>query len=259
MSLLNAGDIIDRSGQFYRLHPAKILRIVVWNLAVGVLAAAVETVAYWFSPGGSPIASAATGAASLLALVVNVLAMIMLVRLAANEITGVTQAPLGFRAARRVFWPTLGVTLASGILIFLGAVAFVVPGLVFWTWFAFAPIAVALGVAPWKRAFAASRELSAGRFLAVFWRLIAPLLFFSLLEMVLILVAILLLQGTIRGIWSIELAADGAPLWFLLVANSTAELVRDLISPLFVFAVTILYFALKEQVTSSVESGKSDS
>lgn len=247
MKTIGAGDLIDRSTQFYRLHSRKILVIVFWNVLSGIVASSVETVANWTAPDGSFASTAVTIAVTALALAVNVVTYVMLVRLVVNEVKGVTMAAPGWKAARKAFWPTAAAIFGSAMLIFLGLVAFVVPGIVFWIWFAFAPIVAALGEERWTRSFSASREVSAGRFLTTSWRLAAPLVFFSLLQLVAVLIVILAFQGTVRGIWTIELMVSGAPLWFLLAVNATTEIVRDLLGPLYAIAITLLYLALKEE------------
>lgn len=244
---MGAGDLIDRGSQFYRLHLTAVLKIVTLNLAAGLVATAVETLAVWLYPNGSTVATIASVVASVVAIAVGVIAFTMLVRLVTNGIKGPTTTKTGFQASLERFWPTTFGVVGSGVLIFLGLVAFILPGVVFWTWFAFVPVVAALADASGWRIFSLSRELVAGRFLAILWRLAVPLCFFSLLQLVLVLIAILVLQGGIRGIWSIELMVSGAPLWFLLFVNGTTETVRQLLSPLFTIALTILYLTIKEK------------
>lgn len=248
--MISAGDIIDRSIQLYRRRFTAVLKLIFWNLLAGLAMTVVETLVLWIYPNGSPAATVVDLGAEVLAGAVAIFTLVLLIRFVRNEIHGENE-PNTWRAAAGVFWRTAGVWLVSFALIFLGLFALVVPGLIFWTWFAFAPQAAALEKIKFFKIFQHSRELSAGRFPAVFWRLFAPFAFFTLLQVVLILIVILVSQGAIRGIWSIELSYAGAPLWFLLLANILTELVRGLTVPLFVFPLTILYFALKEKPVGS--------
>jgi hypothetical protein len=250
-TLLGAGDIIDRSAQFYRAHLRTVLLLLVPNLAVGIALTATDTALYWLVPSGSIAASAALAAASVPALLVNVLTATLLIRLMVGAIKGPERG--GEVRWRSAVLPMTGAFLAVGPLVFLGTVAFVVPGVLFFVWFAFVPVLVATGRAKLMDAFEGSRALSAGRFGAVLWRLAAPMTFYFLLQIVLILLATFLLQGAVRGIWSIEIALEGAPLPLLLSIFGIHELVRTLLSPLFAFVSALLYLALEDSATVKSE------
>lgn len=248
MPLLGAGDIIDRSAQFYRTHAGTVLRIIGWNLAMGAVAAAADAILVWLWPDGSPTATAVSVVVAIPAAAISLLTMILLVRAVAIAVRGPERTPpVTWRDAWRSFWPVAGAFAGTAAILFLGFAAFIVPGIVFWGWFAFAPVLVALGLAPWKKSFAVSRELSAGRLVPTLWRLLAPAVFFSLFQLVAVLVLVLVSQGASRGIWSIELAAAGAPLWFLVAVSVATDLVRGLVAPLYAIALTLLCLSLLEE------------
>jgi hypothetical protein len=250
MHLLSAGDLIDRSTEFYRRHFVLTLKIISWNIIIGLTAALTETYLAWRFPNGSALSTILIALASLASLLVSIATMS---RLISSVTAVVNNQPLPtWKSVFKNFLPIFAAVMLSVLLIVLGLTVFIVPGIIFWIWFAFAPVITALGESNWRQSFGKSRLVSHGRFGMISWRLIAPFGFFALLQLVLLLVATLLIQGAGRGLWTIELIVEGAPLWLLLLANLASELVRDLLSPLFVFALTILYLAAKEE-TNPVE------
>ncbi|TAL18994.1 hypothetical protein EPN90_05025 [Patescibacteria group bacterium] len=246
-TLLTAGDIIDRSAQFYRLHLGKVLRVTVWSLAAGLAAGVAENLLLWLGQTDTLIGKIVLLLTGLPVMAVSVFVTLLLTRAMVREIKGAERCPAAtWRDAARSFWPMAATLILVTALIFLGGMAFLVPGVIFWTWFAFAPVAVATGDAGVKKSFGLSRELVAGKFFSVLWRLAAPMIFFFLLQLVMLLLTTLLLQGAVRGVWSIEILVAGAPLWFLLLLSLIMEVIRTAVLPLFVFSATMLYLALSD-------------
>lgn len=244
--LLSVGDLIDRSTQLYRTHAGMILRIIKWNILSSIVLAAVDILLLSTFPVRGTIASLLWGAALVLATAVSICTFILLVRYVVAAVTEHAHPDtLTWRAAIRSFWPVTGSLLASGAIVFLGTVAFLMPGAIFWVWFSFAPLLVILRQESWIQTFPKSRALSQGRFFQVLWRLAAPFLFYSVLQFVLMLLVPFLLQGSVLHTWS-ALPIETAPLWLRFLTHALADGLRELLSPLFVISLTLLFLSLTQ-------------
>ncbi|MBP9749038.1 hypothetical protein KBD18_02415 [Patescibacteria group bacterium] len=244
--LLSVGDLIDRSTQLYRTHAGMILRIIKWNILMSIALAGLDALLLHQFPDGGMVSSVIWGAALVLATVVSICTFILLVRYVVAAVTDHTHPDtLTWRAAIRNFWPVAGALLASGAVIFLGTVAFLVPGALFWVWFSFAPLLVILEQGPWLQSFPKSRALSADRFFPVLWRLAAPFFFYSILQFVLILLVPFLLQGSFLHTWS-AIPLETAPLWLRFATHAISNSFREIIGPLFTISLTLLFLSLTQ-------------
>lgn len=248
-TLLGAGDLIDRSAQLYKTHRRAILQIIIWNTLVSLIITLLDTalLARWSNSVQTTLLSLAL---TIPTLVVSLLTFILLVRYTSSIITGKSSDTwLSWRGAKKSFWKIAGLIIFLDVITSLGFLAFLIPGILFWVWFAFAPVLAVLEDKRWITALTESRTLSKEKFFPVLWRLAAPYIFFFLVQIVIILLTVFLLQGCVRGMWSIELNIIGAPLWFLLLVAGITDIIRSFLLPLFVFPVTLLSFALKETTT----------
>jgi hypothetical protein len=244
--LLSVGDLIDRSTQLYRTHASAILHIVKWNVLASIALAGLDSLLkHWF-PSGGILSSTVWGVALVLATAVSICTFIFLVRYVVAAGTDHTHPEtLTWRAAIQQFWPVAGALLASSAIVFLGTVAFLIPGVLFWVWFSFAPLLVILKQDSWLHTFAKSRALSVGRFFPVLWRLAAPFFFYSVLQFVLMLLVPFLLQGSFLHTWS-AMPLDTAPLWLHFATQAIADCLRELIGPMFTISLTLLFLSLTQ-------------
>lgn len=79
---------------------------------------------------------------------------------------------------RKFFWKAIGVGLIYGLVTLGGSLLLLVPGIIFAFWFYFSNLAVILDNKKPIEAMKFSKQLVAGRFGAVMWRLCAPTLIY---------------------------------------------------------------------------------
>lgn len=100
--------------------------------------------------------------------------------------------PSAFRSYRRVFGKRLGTVILTYFLVMVGTLAglllFVVPGVLFYTWFMFSLIVVVLEGSSVRRAFGRSKGLGAGYYLRNLG-LMSLLLLIALVLLIVVLVA----------------------------------------------------------------------
>ncbi|HEX9503663.1 MAG TPA: hypothetical protein VF974_05070 [Patescibacteria group bacterium] len=107
-----------------------------------------------------------------------------------------------FKIAKGKVVSYLITSLIAGLIVFLGFIIFIVPGIIFIVWYGFAAIVV---VAEGLRGMAALRQSKSyvkGRWGAVAWRLAAPILGLFLLQIIIALVFDRQIGGIIRLIVS---------------------------------------------------------
>lgn len=160
------------------------------------------------------------------------------------------------RAARPLIGSAILASLLAGLAVLGGLILFIVPGIIFAIWLAFAVYAVALDHKPATNALGASKQLVQRRWWSVFARIIVPILLS------------LTASGMITSIVS-------APLNWLIPAGPRGELppmtlgmaagfigsyavsfaINIFFSSLITCAMTILYIELKKMPTRT-ETGK---
>ena len=125
-----------------------------------------------------------------------------------------------------VFWTLAGVSLLQGLAILIGLVLLVVPGVVFLTWFAFAPVVVILDGTAGMQAFRRSRSLASGYHLRTF----------SVL--VLWFIVLVIVSGVSAGILG---AMQADPVVFSIGFFA----VQLIVQALMVVTLTLLYYDLR--------------
>lgn len=237
-SLLSASDLIDRSAQWYR----HAYRVVLGALlpAIGgtvLLSIATPLIAMFF--GESTITNTVLN--TLVNVIMTVCALLSVIHLyrVFLHANGMPQLSTRWKETHQRFWPMLAVTAISGLCIALASLAVIVPGIIVWVWLGFTAYFCATG-SEWKQAFRESRALSRNRFFPVLWRLLAPTLFFGFFQLVLVGGTVLLSQGLLRGVWSIDIVTTNAPWWFLTITLLLSGLVQAILSPLTTIATALL-------------------
>ncbi len=124
------------------------------------------------------------------------------------------------KAAKKVFLPAIAVSFLLTLIVMLGMILFIIPGIVFALWYYFASYAAMLDNQKTFAALKFSKSLVAGRFGAVLWRLCAPItlyvVFFSVVTWLIVTPGqyFLASTGQMSGYWiSISL---GILFYFLL-------------------------------------------
>ncbi len=130
--------------------------------------------------------------------------------------------------------PVIWVSILTGLAILVGSILLIIPGIIFWVWFAFSHYIVILENKRGTEALKASKKMVEGRWFGIFWRLFAPGFVFVLL-MVILQAVVTLPFGDLR------LTEFGLIVMALL--SSAASL---LVTPLSTAALTILYLEAKK-------------
>lgn len=138
-------------------------------------------------------------------------------------------------------WTSFMLTYLLVVVVELtGAILLIIPGIIFFVWFEFAPQIVTLERTPILASLSTSRELSRGRFWAVLWRLAGGLT--ALLAVYMVLFGVVLFagySGTDLAIYDYVLAEP------TLAQEVMYRLIDIVIFPLVLIFQTRLYLELK--------------
>lgn len=248
MALLGAADIIDRSWEVVRRNAGALLPVV----AVFLIPSVAGSVAFEMLRGQNlglgawqePVLAVAI---YLPIVVLSLLETIALTRAVAAGITGEPMPPLGalVASALPLAVPVFLGSFVLSVFLLAGMVVLIVPGVVMAVWFAFILQAIVLDRTSWTGAFGASKALVTGRFGRVFWRLVAPYVFWLLVTWVLTALVVFLLNGA-AGSFTVRIAED-APLWLTVSAGAATDAVGALMAPFFLAVTTLLYLNLKAE------------
>jgi hypothetical protein len=124
--------------------------------------------------------------------------------------------------------------------VFLGGlILLIIPGLIFWVWFAMAQLTVVLSDKKGLEAMASSRELSRERFWQMAWRLVAgPSTIFIIIMLVTsILISVI---AILTGISVDTLLGDNPPLWSEIIYT----IIETFSMPIILVYFTLLYLDL---------------
>lgn len=122
------------------------------------------------------------------------------------------------------------------LLITVGSILFVVPGIIFFVWYNFTSYAIILDNKNWYEAFATSKSLVIGRWWHIAWRILAVIVAYTIISTI-IQFGIASIVGSIRGLSSTTLA---------IINNSFASFVNILLVPPLVGSLVGLYLSAKE-------------
>lgn len=177
-----------------------------------------------------------------LSFVIGLWTQIVLVRLIMSGLTSqpVNQKELNqnsWRDTISFFW----VYFLTGLIILIGTIFFIIPGLIFMVWYFFSTFFFIIEGVNGYAALQKSKEFVQGRFWQVVWRLIMINFFYGLTLIVLTGVPVLLI-GALTKFAGFSLSSNAAPWWF----DSLQSLVAILTMPLNLGMATILYKNLKE-------------
>lgn len=140
-----------------------------------------------------------------------------------------------YTASFGFFWSAIFVSLIKGFLVAAGVLLFIIPGIIFSIWYAFVLYGVVLfGEHGWA-AMSSSKNLVAGRWWSVAWRLVLPLFVFGVGIAAANLISMLLL-----GLLPLSTESN------TLLSNITGNLLSAIFTPLTTIAVLNLYLSLKD-------------
>lgn len=178
--LISVTDLIKQTFRFYTQHFGLILKyllfvigawaLVILNSALGFNITAFESL------GGQRVSIVFSLVLQIVFLIISYIVLLAFKRGMAHIVRGTlpTSVFKEILQARKFFWKAIGVSIIYGAVIFGGFLLIIVPGIIFALWFYFSRFAVILDDKKPMEAMKFSKQLVAGRFGAVLWRLCAP-------------------------------------------------------------------------------------
>ena len=135
----------------------------------------------------------------------------------------------------------LWVSILAGVITAIGSLLFIIPGIIFFVWFAFATYIVVLEDMKGKETLSKSKELTKGRWWATFGRILLPSLFYGIILYIIIFV-LLYLVSLLSGV-SLTQAMQQTTVWWTQLIMGVLPILSV---PLFVCIMTMLYNSLKK-------------
>lgn len=170
-------------------------------------------------------------------IVVTLWAGIALVKAIANSLSGQTTILWkdNFSSSNHLIWPAFYTSLLTGLIVFLGVLLLIIPGIIFAVWYNFSYYAVILDNTRGMAALKASKAMVQGQWWSILWRLFITALIFGLLGlavgMVLTIMASLLpLASFLKSV----------------ISSLLTSLAATALTPLSVAASVILYYNAKQ-------------
>ncbi len=139
-----------------------------------------------------------------------------------------------FSTTSHLIWPVIYTSLLVMVIILGGTILFIIPGIIFGIWFSFTFYTVILEGKRGASALKASKEMVTGRWWGIFWRLLAPGFFYSLIFLV--------LSYSISYLLSLFLSS----FTFIITNGILMSILSAVISPLTALTTILLYFSAKE-------------
>ncbi len=142
--------------------------------------------------------------------------------------------------------PVAVVALIQTAIIAGGLLLFIIPGLIFVVWFAFAQMSVIIDKQHGLKAFSFSHDLVKGRFWYATWKLMGGLLIFLTLFSLLfgLTIAILTpLLGLDPTAIDLAIAAGETPIWMEVISTLSETFI---VTPILLIYITLLYEYLKK-------------
>jgi len=250
--MISVGQIIDHTWDHYRDNFVQLISLSAWLLIVFVL----NTIAFLLSPVSSTDSLQITTPESIgvilfyltnlvIAPIVGIWMVNSLIKMIHKQFVKQKQTyKTACHDGWKFFWSSLWVRILFGLVIFLGTVFFVVPGIIFLFWFAFALFTLLVDGKRGHDALKESKALVAGRWWSVVWRLILPKALFFLIfffAQTLLLTILNAFTSTIVGL-NIGVAIQVSSIFSSLIFLG----LMVLFNPLFLTADYILYDNLKK-------------
>lgn len=197
-------------------------------LLVGLGGAYLDTIWPASAAASSVIVLALFVASIVFSIWVTIALTMALSRLAKNEPLESWAAIFNAGAPR--LWPLIYTSLLASLIIFGGALLFIVPGIIFAVWYSFVVYTIVLRGKQGLAALAASKQLVAGRWGAILWRLVAPNVVFVLASSAIQFLILFLLSLITRQ----EVAG-------LVAQGGVAALISALVTPLISLSIILLF------------------
>lgn len=161
---------------------------------------------------------------------------VAIIRIAA-EVPNTESFKNNIRYSLRLFFPALIANICMNVVVILGFLLFIIPGILFSVWFIFTLYGVAIDNKKPIEALRWSRQLIRGRWWATLWRLLVPTLFYGIIFSILFL----LLSTTTSALqtWNPTLGQ--------IIFDVLSAILISLYVPFGILSFSILYTHLKQQ------------
>lgn len=242
--LIGAGDLIESSWLIYKNNWKALLKVSFWMFLPTVVVTAVGLLMRLLATS-ELVAVATSMTVSLPVYLAQFIATIVFVLAidARLEDKNIDLKKMAENALKR-FFPIILVAILATAAIFGGFLLLIIPGVIFSVWFAFAFYESILKDTRGTAALKASRELARGRWLPIFWRLIATTIFWSVVVW-LLMSAIFLIFGAISQPWKTLISSEPGASYAAAFLDIMANAVQAVVAPIFVAIGVILYKSLK--------------
>lgn len=242
--LIGAGDLIESSWLIYKNNWKPLLKVSFWMFlptalvtATGLLMRLLAT-SELVAVSVAMIVSIPVYLAQFIATIVFVLAIDARLENKNIDIKKMTEGAL------KRFFPIIFVVIIATAAIFGGFLLLIIPGVIFSVWFAFAFYESVLADARGTSALKASRDLARGKWLQIFWRLIATTIFWSV-TVWLLMSAIFLIFGALSQPWKTLIGSEPGASYAAAFLDILSNAVQAVVAPIFVAIGVILYRSLK--------------
>lgn len=239
MEFIGAGEIIKRSWSLYWSNWTKLVAIAAWSIIPVVASLLIAYIPQQLWPAALFLSIAVGIGAVIIGLWVYATLTMIIARMYYNE--KFDEKEIYQRAWEKII-PLLWVSILSGLVIFAGTLLFVIPGILFAVWFAFASVVNILEGTKGREALSESKKLVEGKWWSVFWRFIATYFVFGVLFYLAVIV-IMVLIGLLMG--GFEAFADPSDtlIWLENIAQGVINVIA---MPLFSAVTIIIYLELKK-------------
>ena len=237
--LIAAGEIIKQSWGYYQKCWKKLLPYMILLFIPTVALSALSLISLYldiYIPSSSATSSIIIFLVFAASLVFALWTSIALAKALKNCVTGQEQDwKTVFSDSSGAIWPIIYTSILVSLIVLGGTILLIIPGIIFSIWYSFVFYAVVFENRKGFDGLRASKELVAGRWWAIFWRLLAPGLVFGLLSAA--------LSYTIGYLISL---AGLSKLSSVLLTNILTSSMSILITPISALAIILLYLSAKE-------------
>lgn len=240
--LIKAGEIIGNSWQYFAENFKKIAPYMAYLLIPNFVLGFAGIASLYLDRYATSDAFVMTNNIIVLAIFVASIIFMLWVTMALAKNLGsiVTKKPFlgykeSFSATSHLIWPIIYTSLLVVLIVMGGTILFIVPGIIFSIWYCFTYYAILFEEKRGVAALSASKSLVSGRWWKIFWRLLAPAIFYSVIFVVISSAATSLL----KLIMPIDFT-------FLIINGIVTSILSALVSPLTALTTVLLYFSAKE-------------
>ncbi|MBT3419146.1 MAG: hypothetical protein HN429_02460 [Candidatus Magasanikbacteria bacterium] len=246
--LISSRAIISQSFSLYTKHLSLFLRasLLLFLPSLLIVLSRVASISL-FQNGVVPV-SLNVGIFFILFLFFSIIAIwytLLLTRVVAARYVGdnTTSITTALKETRPLVFSAIGASILATLISIGGFFLFFIPGFIFSLWFIFALYAIAIDKQKAIASLKTSKHLVQGRWWAVLWRFLVPLVLFVFLAFLVQTALKFLVNNTLVGILPDTIA--------FIILSSLTYLTASLFAPFTTTAQTILYLSLKQSASES--------